>query len=174
MRDAERLKREDPEESGALPVLRSERLRLSPCTRAEMERMIRAEKDEELKGAYQQMLDGALQNPQDWVWYAAWRMEGTDGSGIGDLCFKGLSADGTAEIGYGVLEAYRNRGFAAEAVRTLVSWAAKQPGVKRIEAETDAENAASQRVLAKCGFVPTGTVGEEGPRFVWTGGEQTE
>ncbi len=26
--------------------------------------------------------------------------------------------------------------------------------------------AASQRVLAKCGFVPTGTVGEEGPRFV--------
>ena len=32
-------------------------------------------------------------------------------------------------------------------------------------AETDAGNAASQRVLEKCGFRPNGILGEEGPRF---------
>ena len=34
-----------------------------------------------------------------------------------------------------------------------------------LEAETYAKNAASQRVLEKCGFRPNGTFGEEGPRF---------
>lgn len=46
-------------------------------------------------------------------------------------------------------------------------WASGQPGVTRIEAETEPGNAASQRVLEKSGFVLTGTTGEEGPRFVW-------
>ena len=36
---------------------------------------------------------------------------------------------------------------------------------EQMEAETDAENAASQRVLEKYGFRPNGTFGEEGPRF---------
>ena len=44
-------------------------------------------------------------------------------------------------------------------------WAFLHPAVKSLEAETDAENAASQRVLEKCGFRPNGTFGEEGPRF---------
>lgn len=35
-----------------------------------------------------------------------------------------------------------------------------------VEAETAPDNKASQRVLEKCGFVPDGTTGEEGPRFV--------
>ena len=149
--------------------LRSERLLLTPCSRGEMEQMIREEKDEDLQGAYRQMLDGALENPRDWVWYATWRILDGNGAPLGDLCFKGIGNDGTVEIGYGVLEACRNRGVATEAVRTLVDWARKQPRVRRIEAETAPENAASRRVLAKCGFVPTGTMGEEGPRFVWAG-----
>ena len=33
--------------------------------------------------------------------------------------------------------------------------------------ETAPDNAASMRVLQKAGFVPTGAVGDEGPRFVW-------
>ena len=51
------------------------------------------------------------------------------------------------------------------AVDTAVEWALRQPGVCRVEAETDPENQKSQRVLEKCGFVPSGTIGEEGPRF---------
>ena len=47
-----------------------------------------------------------------------------------------------------------------------MQWAAGQPGVTRIEAETEMENLASQRVLEKCGFVATGNIGAEGPRYV--------
>ena len=34
-----------------------------------------------------------------------------------------------------------------------------------IEKQTDPENKKSQRVLEKCGFVLSGIIGEEGPRF---------
>ena len=37
--------------------------------------------------------------------------------------------------------------------------------VTSVAAETEAENAASRRVLEKCGFLPAGE-GREGPRFV--------
>jgi transcriptional regulator with XRE-family HTH domain len=35
-----------------------------------------------------------------------------------------------------------------------------------VEAETDPDNAASQRVLMKCGFRPNGETGEGGPRYI--------
>ena len=40
------------------------------------------------------------------------------------------------------------------------------PGVTAVEAETAPDHAASQAVLHRVGFVPTGTVGAEGPRFI--------
>ena len=51
-------------------------------------------------------------------------------------------------------------------MRRICAWALTQPCVSRVEAETAPDNRASQRLLAACGFVPTGTEGEEGPRFV--------
>ncbi len=48
----------------------------------------------------------------------------------------------------------------------MCRWALAQPGVTAVEAETAPDNAASIRVLAKLGFQPTGTLGEEGPRFL--------
>ena len=94
-----------------------------------------------------------------------WMIELRDGTHIGDLCFKGPGTNGTVEIGYGVLEEYQGHGYAAEAVGAAVSWALQQPGVNRVEAETEPDNRASQRVLEKCGFLPSGVIGEEGPRF---------
>ncbi|MGX8698972.1 MAG: GNAT family N-acetyltransferase, partial [bacterium] len=113
-----------------------------------------------------EMLEGCLRHPDRWAWYAAWLLERKDGTRIGDLCFKGLGEDGSAELGYGILEAYQGQGFATEAVLALCRWAFSHPEVTRLEAETEAENAASQRVLKKCGFRPTGHMGAEGPRFV--------
>ena len=97
--------------------------------------------------------------------YAIWMIELKDGTHIGELCFKGLSEDGTAEIGYGIAEDYQGCGYATEAVSALVDWAFKQTGVMGITAETEESNIASQRVLAKAGFIPTGETGEEGPLF---------
>ena len=111
------------------------------------------------------MLDGALAHPDQRQWYAVWFIYLKGGEKIGDLCFKGVSAEGSVEIGYGILPEFWGRGYATEAVDAVVRWALDQPGIKSVEAETDAENIASQRVLEKIGFKATGQMGEEGPRF---------
>ena len=146
-------------------MLLTERMRIYPASLAQMEAMIASEQDAELKKAYTEMLEGCLRRPDQWDWYAAWMIEKTDGTHIGDLCFKGLREDGIAEIGYGILEAYQGQGYATEAVRAACRWAFDHAEVKSLEAETDVGNTASQRVLEKCGFCPDGTFGEEGPRF---------
>ena len=130
-----------------------------------METIISSETTAELKAAYSEMLDGCLQNPNQWEWYAIWIIELRDGTHIGDLCFKGLDSNGVAEIGYGILEEYQGQGYATEAVKAALRWAFQNPNVTAIEAETDADNAASKRVLEKCGFVANGIIGKEGPRY---------
>ena len=72
---------------------------------------------------------------------------------IGDAGFKGKpGSEGTVEIGYSVLPAYRGQGFATEAARALVEWALAQRDVRRIIAECSPDNAASIRVLEKLGM----------------------
>lgn len=149
-------------------MITTERLTIYPASREQMAACIAAEKDPELQKAYKEMLAGCLTHPDQWAWYAMWMIELRDGERIGDLCFKGLGPDGAVEIGYGILEACQGQGYAAEAVDAAVQWALRQPGVSRVEAETELDNRPSQRVLAKCGFRPTGTMGEEGPRFCKT------
>jgi len=147
-------------------ALETERLRLYVASQAEMEQIIGRQTDEELRKAYQEMLDGYLAHPEQGEWYAIWMVTRHDGVQVGDLSFKGLNEDGSVEIGYGISHEFQGQGYATEAVKAAVNWALKQAGVLRVEAETEPDNKASQRVLAKCGFVPSGIIGEEGPRYV--------
>ena len=146
-------------------MIDTERLRICPASREQMEAAIASEQDAELKKAYAEMLDECIHNPDQWAWYAMWMIELKDGMHIGDLCFKGLRDDGVAEIGYGILEEYQGQGYATEAAQAACRWAFLHPEVKALEAEADAGNAASLRVLEKCGFRANGVIGEEGPRF---------
>jgi len=146
-------------------MLETKRLRIYPATREQMEASIESERDEELKKAYSEMLEGCLQHPGQWEWYAMWMIELKNGTHVGDLCFKGLDSNGVAEIGYGILDEYQGHGYATEAVRAVVDWAFQHPDVTSLEAEAAPDNLASKRVLEKCGFVPDGKIGEEGPRF---------
>src|SRR5688572_15551606 len=55
---------------------------------------------------------------------------------IGDAGFKGKpDANGTVDIGYGIIPSYRRQGFGYEAARGLRDWAFMQPGVERIIAD---------------------------------------
>ena len=146
--------------------LETERLRLYVASRVEMEQLIERQTDEELRKAYQEMLDGYLAHPEQGEWYAIWMVTRRDGVQVGDLCFKGLNEDGSVEIGYGINDEFQGQGYATEAVIATVDWALRQSGVLRVEAETEPDNTASQRVLAKCGFVSNGIIGKEGPRYV--------
>ena len=149
----------------------TERMYLYSLSNEEMRLVIEKESDLEMKQAYAEMLEGSLSNPDKRIWYAIWNMELKDESGIivGDFCFKGLSDDGVIEIGYGLKEEYRHHGYMTEAVKVITEWALSQESVKQVEAETDAGNIDSQKVLFQSGFVSNGKVGEEGPRFVYEG-----
>lgn len=153
-------------------MIETKRLIVYPASREQMEAFIAAETDADLKTAYTEMLEGCLRHPNQWQWFAMWVIELRDGTHIGDLCFKGLDANGVVEIGYGVLEEYQGQGYATEAVGVAVNWALQQPSVTCVEAETEPDNRASQRVLGKCGFLPSGTFGKEGPRFFRAACEQ--
>jgi ribosomal-protein-alanine N-acetyltransferase len=78
-----------------------------------------------------------------------------DGSVLGrfNLLFAG---DGTAELGYRVAQHVAGRGVATATVRELCRLAAARHGLRTLRAATARENAASQKVLAKAGFVPVG------------------
>jgi len=148
-------------------MITTERLTINPATDDEMWEMI-SYADGELKAAYSEMLNMAMADPEHWIWYIMWMIREKDsGMMVGSLCFKGLSPEGVTEIGYGIEEEYQGRGYATEAISTVVKWAASQPCVNAIEAEALADNAPSLRVLEKVGFVPNGIMGEEGPRFIW-------
>jgi [ribosomal protein S5]-alanine N-acetyltransferase len=64
--------------------------------------------------------------------------------------------DGTAELGYRVAQHVAGRGVATAAVRELCRLAAARHGLRTLRAATARENAASQKVLAKAGFIPVG------------------
>lgn len=147
--------------------LLTERLFLIPLQPDGMRTLIARTTDPELVQAYIEMLTLSTQHPEHWLWYTAWGLYQNDsGDWVGDLCFKGLPENGQPEIGYGILKEYEGQGYTTEAVRAACKWALSQPGVAAVEAETDPGNAASQAVLRKVGFVPTGILGAEGPRFI--------
>jgi RimJ/RimL family protein N-acetyltransferase len=77
------------------------------------------------------------------------------------------NAPDTVVLGYSVLAAYQNRGYATEAVSALVPEIFTLPGIRRIVATTYPDLGASIRVLEKTGFqktdrAPAGTGAEEG------------
>ena len=64
----------------------------------------------------------------------------------------------TAELGYVVSPAARGRGVATEALRLLTEWAFATLGALRLELLISAENEASKRVAARCGYVREGVL----------------
>ena len=63
----------------------------------------------------------------------------------------------TVILGYSVLDGFRNRGYATEAIRHLVPVIFSLPGIRKIMATTYPDLKPSIRVLEKTGFICTGT-----------------
>ena len=80
---------------------------------------------------------------------------GEDGTVLGRFNLVDLE-DGTAELGYRVAQHVAGRGVATATVQQLCRLAAAQYGLRTLRAATTHDNVASQKVLAKAGFVPVG------------------
>ena len=78
-----------------------------------------------------------------------------DGSVLGRFNLVGIE-DRTAELGYRVAQHVAGRGVATTTVRELCRIAAARHGLRTLRAATSHGNAASQKVLAKAGFLPVG------------------
>jgi [ribosomal protein S5]-alanine N-acetyltransferase len=78
-----------------------------------------------------------------------------DGSVLGRFNLYDIQ-DGTANLGYRVAEHVAGHGVATATVRELSRLAAEWHGLRTLKAATSHENVASQKVLAKAGFVAVG------------------
>jgi len=89
-----------------------------------------------------------------------------DGAVLGRFNLVDL-ADSTAELGYRVAERVAGRGVATATVQELCRLAATQYRLRTLRAAATHENVASQKVLTKAGFVPTGPAEPGGRPGTW-------
>lgn len=75
--------------------------------------------------------------------------------------------DGTAELGYRVAQQVAGRGLATATVQELCRLAAAQYGLHSLRAAVTYDNIASQKVLAKAGFVTAGPAEPGGRPGTW-------
>ena len=94
-------------------------------------------------------------------WYLATRED--PGELVGVCGFKGLPDErGCVEIGYSIIRHFQRRGFATEAVQSLIGWAFSHHNVNEVCAETLPHLSQSIGVLLKNGFKRTGAGSEAG------------
>jgi [ribosomal protein S5]-alanine N-acetyltransferase len=112
----------------------------------------------------------ALLAEQDAGIRASYVLVAEDGSVLGrfNLIF---TEDGTAELGYRVAQDVAGKGVATATVRELCRVAVDRHGLRTLAAATSSDNVASQKVLAKCGFILVGPAdpgdigGKSGSRY---------
>jgi RimJ/RimL family protein N-acetyltransferase len=85
---------------------------------------------------------------------------------IGSINLKGPPAPGgDGEIGWGLVEQHRRRGYAFEAAAAVIAWAMGQDGVVSISATVPEHSERSQRLAARPGLVRTGETRRDLP--IW-------
>jgi ribosomal-protein-alanine N-acetyltransferase len=109
----------------------------------------------------------ALLDEQDAGVCAFFVLVDSDGSIVGRFNLYDLG-DAAARVGFRVAERAAGHGAATQAVMDLCRKAARDYDLQTLTAETSGANLASQRVLEKAGFTPTGScvvAGKPGRRF---------
>ena len=69
--------------------------------------------------------------------------------------------EGWVELGYEIVPQHRRKGYAQEAAVRMMRWAFEEHGVDHFRASVSPDNEASLRMVAKLGFVQTGSQMDE-------------
>lgn len=81
---------------------------------------------------------------------------------IGSCGFDSLDFDNAkAEIGFDIARAFWGRGYASEAICSLLDYALSSLKLNRVEAKVEPENANSIKVLRKLNFTFEGTLRQQ-------------
>ena len=78
-----------------------------------------------------------------------------DGANIGLIAYFGQSS-GSITIGYAIKPSEHGKGYGTEALQLMVDYLFLAKEIHRVQANTDPENKASQRILEKVGFKKEG------------------
>ncbi|MFN8347669.1 MAG: GNAT family N-acetyltransferase [Spirosomataceae bacterium] len=105
-------------------------------------------------------------NASNYQWFTNWLIiYKPDNCVAGGIGVAGLPNDGgETEIGYGLDQAYRGLGIAAEALDCLIGWVFQHAFVNAVIAHTPVHLLPSQRVLQRAGFE---RINEENGILLW-------
>lgn len=153
---------------GPQPTLTGRRVRLRPWRADDVDAVVAACRDPEVQRWTQVPVPYRREDAEHFVgavaagaWAdggAIFAVEPVDGGEL--LGSIGLfpPRDGWAEAGYWTAPGARRRGFTAEALRVLSSWALDGLGLRRVELHVDPRNAGSRGVAERAGFRAEGIV----------------
>ncbi len=112
--------------------------------------------------------DKIVKDNEEMGWATYFPIHKQDNTLIGSCGYKGKpSEQGTVEIGYEIAPDYRNKGFATELAKGLITNAFAENSVKIIIAHTLPEENASTKILTKCRFVKTGEINDPEDGLIW-------
>jgi ribosomal-protein-alanine N-acetyltransferase len=145
------------------PLIETARLRLRPLTRGDVDDLHRLWVE---PGVRRHLWDGEVVARERVVsaveesaasfesrGHGLWAVTPAAGEALIGFCgFWFFREPPQLELLYGVAPAQWNRGFATEAARAVLKYGFEELAFERIEASTDAANAASARVLEKAGM----------------------
>ncbi|MEV4574126.1 GNAT family N-acetyltransferase [Nonomuraea jabiensis] len=138
--------------------LTTDRLVLRPWTSGEADAVLHGTRPAHWAGDFpaegDHVIAGLFAEHPAWLGQYGHRqiIERDSGLVVGSIGLFWPPADGTLELGYGIVASRRGRGYAPEATRALTEFALGAPGVHTVCAGVELSNPASIRVLEKAGF----------------------
>jgi [ribosomal protein S5]-alanine N-acetyltransferase len=153
------------------PTLHTDRLRLSPLDAAAVEALVTgdAERLRAVTGsrfseaaappymaeALPDVLERLRQYPDEAPWWNWLIVRDDTGEAVGSVALGG-PPDGTGAVlvGYAVYPEHEGHGYATEAVRAMIDWAFRQPGVREVRALAPVWNTPALRVAENVGMRP--------------------
>lgn len=157
-----------------MQCVNTSRLQLIPLTHAQLllcsENRTALERELDLQpsnlqidAAFRQEMNQAMHNcwlpntyayPDLYAWYTNWEIVlKCSRTAIGSIAFGGYPDDyGATSVGYVISKQEQGQRYATEALRGILQWGFAFSVLKQVNADTSANNVASQKVLHKVGF----------------------
>lgn len=141
-----------------LPTLRSERLVLRPLVESDSTAMHGVFRDDRTMRYWSSPPHETIEKTRDYVVgnaqqdrWLSWAVTETGGEALGWVVL-GEHRDGVRELGYILHRDFWGRGYAREAVTTIVEYGFRSLRLRRIFADCDPDNHGSIRILERLGF----------------------
>lgn len=112
--------------------------------------------EKDLREALPFFMDLLNENPENFVWLVWITIHTQKKVAAGGIGFKGApDENGVVEIGYSIMEEFRNQGLALEAAKAMCTWAFSKKNIKSVIASCNLDNFPSIKVLERLGMTRT-------------------